>query len=60
MTGSIAAPAPQHTMATPGADGDFDDDVTGAVAAPPSKVDARLHAPGDDAIRAEERRSAFH
>jgi len=60
VTGSIAAPAPQHTMATPGADGDFDDHVTGAVAAPPSNADARLHAPGDDAIRAEERRSAVH
>jgi hypothetical protein len=56
-TGSISAPAAKSNVAVPGADGEFDDDVTGSI---PTRAWPRVTgaaAVGDAAIRAEERRS---
>ena len=61
VTGSISAGPAKVNTAIPGADGDFDDaDITGSIAAPshPSRAPSRVL--GDEAIRAEERRSAVH
>jgi hypothetical protein len=61
-TGSISASPVKSNAAVPGADGEFDDDVTGSIPAKPAGW-PRLTGPaaaGDAAIRAEERRSAGH
>jgi hypothetical protein len=66
VTGSIgAATAPRHaahpSMVVPGADGEFDDeDVTDSIAAPSRPQRAPAHNAGDEAIRAQEYRDAFH
>jgi hypothetical protein len=57
VTGSISAPPGKPNAAIPGADGEFDDDVTGSI---PTRAWPRVTgaaAAGDAAIRAEERRS---
>jgi Extensin-like protein C-terminus len=58
VTGSISKMPVKSNAAIPGADGEFDDDVTGSITAPKRSV--RSRSLGDENIRAEERRSAFH
>ncbi len=60
-TGSITARPAKPNEAVPGADGEFDDDVTGSI--PEARAWPRVPVPanaGDAAIRAEESRSAIH
>jgi hypothetical protein len=59
-TGSISAKPGKSNVAVPGADGEYDDDVTGSI---PRRAWPRVTGPapaGDAAIRAEERRSNAH
>ncbi len=58
VTGSISSMPAKSNTAVPGADGEFEDDVTGSIKPWPRKSGAA--AAGDAAIRAEERRSAVH
>jgi len=59
VTGSIAASAKRHAMTGPGTNGDFDDEaITGSVGKP--SAHPRSRPLSDDAIRASERKAAFH
>jgi hypothetical protein len=58
VAGSISSEPGKSSTAVPGADGEYDGDVTGSIPAWPRLTGAA--AAGDAAIRAEERRSESH
>jgi hypothetical protein len=61
VTGSISSAPGKSNAAVPGADGEFDDDITGSIAPWPRVLrPSAAAAAGDAAVRAEERRSAVH